>query len=1487
MSMHRKFDNLFRSRKAGRHASLRLDRSIQLRFEPLEARRLLATLALNDFSVSNGTGEKPQSKVWEYADQWWTVMPSSGGTSVWRLDGTSWTPTLRLSTNTNVTADVKSIGGIAHVLLFDGGSSQLASIEYDGAGNYVPWTMRPSLTPVNLSGAETATIDVDSTGRMWVAADVGTSVQVRHSDGLYQSWSNPITVASGINSDDIAVVTALPNGTIGVLWSNQSAKRFGFRYHVDGAAPTEWSTLEVPANAAALNIGGGMADDHLNVAVASDGTLYAAVKTSYDSGSQAKIGLLVRRPNGVWDSALYAVDGAGTRPIVLLNESAGRLIVAYAASEGTANIVYRETSLGSISFGPRQTLISGSVQNVSSTKQNFTDEVAVIASNGSTLKSVLFSFDPIVVNQPPQADAGADRTVFAGVAVALDGSVQDDGVPAAATVSWSKVSGPGTVTFDDPTKASAKATFSAPGTYVLQLAATDGQYFHSDQAVFTVTLPPPDPSPNDVITVSFQDGVGGYTAARDTMIRALNSGTNYGSVAALEADGSPDIASLLAWSLASIPSGSVIVSAAIELYVTNSSAQSYFLHAMERAWDEFGATWNSAGSGGAWGSPGASAASDRSASSIAAIAPRNTGLLRIELTGSGLAAVQRWIDEPSSNHGVIIQNYLNATDGFDFRSNEAPTISQRPRLVVSYSPSTGDPSPPANAAPAVSAGPDRSGVVNQSISLSGTATDDGRPGPLVVQWTKQSGPGSVSFANAAAAATTATFTLPGTYVLRLSGSDGALSAYDEMTVVVANSAPTNQPPVVSAGPDRTVSLGSSTSLQGTVQDDGVSGPVTIVWTKASGPGNVTFGNAASAATTATFSQAGVYVLRLAASDGQYSVQDDVQITVEAPAQGPTTVSFQDGVGGYAGTRDTMIRAQNLTSNYGTLNLLEADGSPDIASLLSWDVSSIPAGSTVLSATIEIFVTNTTSDGYSLLAMERAWRELEATWSQGGAGLPWSSAGAAATGDRAAASLGVVSPGSTGRYIITLNAAGVAAVQRWIDDPTRNFGVVIQNYASASNGFDFRSREAADVSQRPKLSITYQSTAEPSPPPADGEPANAPPQASAGADRSTVVGTSVQLQGVVSDDGRPNPTLAVLWTQVSGPGTATFGNAQLAATSVTFNAAGVYVLRLSVSDGEFTAQDEVVVTVAAQPAPNQAPAVNAGPDMTATQGVSTNLAGSVSDDGPANNLAIVWSKVSGPGTASFQNSASPTTAATFSAPGVYVLRLSAYDGTHTSFDELTVTVAAPAAPNSGAAGSWQMESTAGGIVTDASGNGRDATVVGSPTVTSGASGNALAFNKSNYLLVNHASELNPANQITIAAWIKPSERSTQYVVKKGRQNATDGYELSLSSDGYVFVRFNQASRGDALRVNSTTKHPVSGTEWLHVAATYDGQTIKLYINGVLQSSKNASFQIASNALPLAIGAQDDGFRGFAGAIDGVAIYNRALSAEEIAALKSAV
>ncbi|HSB37077.1 MAG TPA: DUF1800 family protein, partial [Thermoanaerobaculia bacterium] len=93
--------------------------------------------------------------------------------------------------------------------------------------------------------------------------------------------------------------------------------------------------------------------------------------------------------------------------------------------------------------------------------------------------------------------------------------------------------------------------------------------------------------------------------------------------------------------------------------------------------------------------------------------------------------------------------------------------------------------PANNQPPAVSAGPPRSIALPSTASLVGTVTDDGKPGPgLTYQWSVVSGPGPVVFSSANAVSTTATFTVVGSYTIRLTASDSQLSGYGDTTVNV-------------------------------------------------------------------------------------------------------------------------------------------------------------------------------------------------------------------------------------------------------------------------------------------------------------------------------------------------------------------------------------------------------------------------------------------------------------------------------------------------------------------------------------------------------------------------------------------------------------------------------------------------------------------------------------------------------------------------------
>jgi hypothetical protein len=361
-----------------------------LNMETLERREMMSVTPLQNMSFSANAGEKPQSKIFEYAGQFWTVMPSKQGTFVYRLDGSTWTQTQKLSTSKSTHADVKVVDDFAYVLLYQGTSSQFATLQYNDSQNqFVAWASQPNLVNIPLSkGVETATIEADSTGRLWIASDAKTTIEVRYSDGLHTTWSAPITVASGIKSDDISTIIAMPNNTIGVFWSNQSTKRFGFKVHQDGALANVWSADEIPGNQSALNVGHGMADDHMHAAVASDGTLYVAVKTSYDKGGYPKMGLLVRRPNGVWDN-FYGLSDAGTRPVILLDEADNQLIIAHTTKEGGGDIVYNTSPLDVISFSPTKLLIQGKVNNVTTSKIVSGNSAVFLADS----KSVMFTFD--------------------------------------------------------------------------------------------------------------------------------------------------------------------------------------------------------------------------------------------------------------------------------------------------------------------------------------------------------------------------------------------------------------------------------------------------------------------------------------------------------------------------------------------------------------------------------------------------------------------------------------------------------------------------------------------------------------------------------------------------------------------------------------------------------------------------------------------------------------------------------------------------------------------------------------------------------------------------------------------------------------------------------------------------------------------------------------------------------------------------------------
>jgi hypothetical protein len=179
--------------------------------------------------------------------------------------------------------------------------------------------------------------------------------------------------------------------------------------------------------------------------------------------------------------------------------------------------------------------------------------------------------------------------------------------------------------------------------------------------------------------------------------------------------------------------------------------------------------------------------------------------------------------------------------------------------------------------------------------------------------------------------------------------------------------------------------------------------------------------------------------------------------------------------------DTQLTENSPAANYGGATSLKVDGDDpggsgkDASSLLRWDLSSVPAGSKVDSASVTVNVTNPSSQTYQIYDLERPWVESAATWLQYASGSAWQAAGAKGSLDRGS-QVGSISAPSTGKQTFTLSPA---LVQRWLDNPASNQGIIIAN-ATNTDGIDFSSRQDADASLRPTLSMNYSGTTTPPP-----------------------------------------------------------------------------------------------------------------------------------------------------------------------------------------------------------------------------------------------------------------------------------------------------------------------------------------------------------------------------------------------------------------------
>ncbi len=176
--------------------------------------------------------------------------------------------------------------------------------------------------------------------------------------------------------------------------------------------------------------------------------------------------------------------------------------------------------------------------------------------------------------------------------------------------------------------------------------------------------------------------------------------------------------------------------------------------------------------------------------------------------------------------------------------------------------------------------------------------------------------------------------------------------------------PMNLPPVIDAGPDATVITDSALTLNGSVSDDGLPVPpgmTQVLWTQMSGPGTVTFNDATSAQTSATFSDPGTYVVRLTADDAELTSFDETTITAIAPG-GPITLDIPVAASSDDAEENTSGSVKLTSSD---LELV-FDKSVEQTVGIRFTGVSVPNGATILNASIQFEADEVSTDPTSLI-----------------------------------------------------------------------------------------------------------------------------------------------------------------------------------------------------------------------------------------------------------------------------------------------------------------------------------------------------------------------------------------------------------------------------------------------------------------------------------------------------------------------------------------
>src|SRR5919197_963746 len=397
------------------------------------------------------TGYKPESKLFYTGDgsseavRWWAVLGTSGpspsaGVWLFELVNHVWTSRIRLpSADPWAKADTVFDGSTLYVSTRDNKSSvsgnpresDLYKIPYLGNGS---WGGVSGPSAITTASPETLTIDVDSTGRIWTTFEQSRTIKVGYTAPGGTAFTFFTVSKTQVDSDDISTIAAFGGNRIGVLWSDQVAKKDFFAWHLDTDAPqANWTTETA--------YGGGVgacptanstlcADDHLNIKAYGD-QVYVAIKTSLNNTAGAPGDPLIAplRRSSAGTRSAFPVSTVGqdaTRPITVLSPSQNAIWV-WAARSGEIDVWEIPFTAPSFTSSAFTTWIksSSSLDDPTSTRQVTTGATGTVVEASIKSKNQYWHNEFLASSGPPTGPAitGFSPTSGpVGTAVTITGS---------------------------------------------------------------------------------------------------------------------------------------------------------------------------------------------------------------------------------------------------------------------------------------------------------------------------------------------------------------------------------------------------------------------------------------------------------------------------------------------------------------------------------------------------------------------------------------------------------------------------------------------------------------------------------------------------------------------------------------------------------------------------------------------------------------------------------------------------------------------------------------------------------------------------------------------------------------------------------------------------------------------------------------------------------------------------------------------------------